>query len=345
MLLGVLCAQPAVAQLLDWDVEAWPPGSTAETFSVGGDNVSLTFGGDLSALRALSGTASPHINSSLTGGLNPVENGLYVRTNHPSNGLDYITLTIDFAHTGGVYGVSFSILDVDLRNTNHIDQLQFTATASGLPVNPSSVITAACNSFDTVNTVTGTCSSSSTSSTGNATVTFDQTGISQIQIVYRNTSPLSNPGVQEISIHDLAFSTQLELVKRAFQSDGTPITDSSTLPTGVPVKFMLYVNNPGPLLSNVSLRDVLDPLFQYSSGGLRFDNSVASCAASTCTPGEEDTIFAAVDSGTVGTEGTGDDIVSVSGATIDVGNQNATNAKLQIPASSVWALLITVTLQ
>ncbi len=139
----------------------------------------------------------------------------------------------------------------------------------------------------------------------------------------------------------------LSIVKRAFQSDGTPVPSGSTLPQGTPVKFLIYVNNPGGLVADVSLQDILDSTFGWESGSLKFDSSLSSCAALSCTPAEEDSIFAAVDAGTGGTETVDGDVVSytVGSTTIDAGDRVQTNAQLDIPGNRVWAVLFTVRLQ
>lgn len=135
------------------------------------------------------------------------------------------------------------------------------------------------------------------------------------------------------------------IVKRAFQSDGTPIANGSTLPTGMPVKFLLYISNPGGVVSDVSLQDVLDPVFLYVGGSIRYDSSVAACAGATCTPGEEAAIFAAADGGTVGTDPVNGDVVSFTVVTLDVGNSSVANAQLNIPAGKVWAMVFAIRVQ
>ncbi len=56
--------------------------------------------------------------------------------------------------------------------------------------------------------------------------------------------------------------TILDIVKRAFLFDGTPIPTSATIPSGVAFKYLLYINDPGAARSDVSVRDVLDAAFQ-----------------------------------------------------------------------------------
>ena len=127
--------------------------------------------------------------------------------------------------------------------------------------------------------------------------------------------------------------------------DGTPILEGSTLPAGVRAKFLLYINNPGGIISDVSLQDVLNPVFFYIGGFTRYDNSVGSCATTTCTAAEEATIFAAAESGTVGTEAVDGDVLSFSGVTVNVGNQSVANSQLDVAANKVWAVVFTFRMQ
>ena len=73
--------------------------------------------------------------------------------------------------------------------------------------------------------------------------------------------------------------------------------------------------------------------------------SESACAGASCTVGEEAAIFAATDSGTVGTDVVNADLVSFTGVTLDVGNANAANAQLDIAAGKVWAVVFTVRMQ
>jgi len=134
------------------------------------------------------------------------------------------------------------------------------------------------------------------------------------------------------------------IAKRAFWLDGTPIPNGVDIPSGVQFKFMLYINNPGALVADVSLQDVLDPAFSYVPSSILYDNSVANCAADPCTALEETAIFTAVDSGTSGSDSVDGDVVSFTGSTLDAGNQNAGNLQLDILGNRVWAVLITVTM-
>jgi Concanavalin A-like lectin/glucanases superfamily/Domain of unknown function (DUF2341) len=139
---------------------------------------------------------------------------------------------------------------------------------------------------------------------------------------------------------EILFS--LDIVKRAFWLDGTPIPSGAFIPSGVEFKYLLYVNNPVAARTDVSVRDVLDPAFQYQLSTIQVDNSVGECAAVVCTPAEELTIFTAVAGAAVLTDALGDDVVSYSAPNIDAGDGNAANLQLDINADTVWAILFSV---
>jgi len=132
------------------------------------------------------------------------------------------------------------------------------------------------------------------------------------------------------------------VIKRAFWPDGTPIPTASLIPSGVEFKYMLYINNSGGAVSDVSVRDVLDPAFLYQTPTIQVDNSVVECALAVCTPAEEQTIFTAVNGATVLTDALGDDVVSYSAPNLDAGDGNVGNLQLNVNADAVWALLFSV---
>ncbi len=134
----------------------------------------------------------------------------------------------------------------------------------------------------------------------------------------------------------------LDIVKRAYWLDGTVIPTGATIPSGVEFKYLLYINNANVARTDISVRDVLDPAFQYQLGTIQVDNSVVECAAATCTVGEEAAIFTAVDGATVLTDALADDVVSYVAPNIDAGDENAGNLQLDIIADSVWAILFSV---
>lgn len=144
-------------------------------------------------------------------------------------------------------------------------------------------------------------------------------------------------------------STTLAITKRAFLADGTALTSGATLPRGTVVKFMLYVNNNTAVAVNdISMRDVLDAAFAYQTGTIKVDNTVANCAAATCTGPEEAAIYTAVNAASALTDATDADVATYTAGTttIDLGNSVvAGNAQLNAAANTVYAVLFTVTMQ
>ncbi len=137
-------------------------------------------------------------------------------------------------------------------------------------------------------------------------------------------------------------SFSLDIVKRAFETDGTPIPTGSAVPGFLEFKYLLYINNKGGARTDISVRDVLDPAFQYQLESIQVDNSAAECALTICTPAEELAIFTAVNGAPVLTDALGDDLVSYTAPNIDAGDGNVANLQLDINADRVWVLLFSV---
>ncbi len=135
------------------------------------------------------------------------------------------------------------------------------------------------------------------------------------------------------------------LVKRAFLADGTPLSDGDTVRKGAVVKYLIYLNNPGGVLPDVSVQDALDPTFAYQASTLKVNNSTSDCVLEDCTPAEEATIFSDVDVLAAKTDAVDGDVVSITGSTIDAGDQNVANGVASAAASKVWALLFEVKMQ
>ena len=174
---------------------------------------------------------------------------------------------------------------------------------------------------------------------GKVRATLLASGVSKGDLV--TATATASGGTSEFATNVAANA--IEIVKRAFELDGTPIASASTMPKGSRINYLLYVNNPGGAVTDVSLQDVLDPGFLYLTGTMRFDNSVDACADQICTPAEEAAVFGATDGGTAGTDAVnGGDVVGFGGVTIDAGDEVAANARLDIAAGKVWALAFTV---
>ncbi len=147
------------------------------------------------------------------------------------------------------------------------------------------------------------------------------------------------------------FSTgaALRLVKTAYlNSTGVELTSGDTLPQGTLVDFMIYVNNSGSVaVLDTSIQDVLDPLFLYQAGTIRFDNTHINCAGAACIPAEEVTIYAAALGGTAVSDAVdGPDVGSFAGVTVDVGDEVIVgNGQLDAAANRVLAVVFTVQVQ
>jgi uncharacterized repeat protein (TIGR01451 family) len=135
------------------------------------------------------------------------------------------------------------------------------------------------------------------------------------------------------------FTTTMSLNKMAFLSNGTALANSTVLPRGTEVQFVVYIDNTTPIpLNDVSIQDILVPTFVYQTGSMM----TATLAAGSSQALIYSTIINGA--GTL-TDGTADDIASYASSTIDVGNQNAVNSILDVPGNSVWGILFRTLMQ
>ena len=151
------------------------------------------------------------------------------------------------------------------------------------------------------------------------------------------------------NVFQLFSSGALTLVKTAFlTANQAPLTSGDTLPAGTDVDFMIYVNNQSDLaILDVTIQDILDPLFLYTAGTIRVDNSVAECALAACDAAEELAIYNSARVLAAGTDAVlaGDSVSFTVGTTVDVGNDNQANDQQDAAANSVLAVVFTVTVQ
>lgn len=141
---------------------------------------------------------------------------------------------------------------------------------------------------------------------------------------------------------------ELKLVKRAFDADGNAIAHLDTLASGTIIRFLIYVNNPGPAYNDLTAEDVLDPsAFVYLPGTMRVDNALAACAAPACTGVEEAAILASVVGTIPLTDAVDVDEASfdVPTNTVHVGDGTVANGTVNIAANSVSSLVFTVRIQ
>ncbi len=131
----------------------------------------------------------------------------------------------------------------------------------------------------------------------------------------------------------------LSLVKAAFLADGTPLTSGATVPRGTLVKFLIYVDNTTTFAMNdLAVSDALDAAFVYQAGTIKVDSSQNTGATAAA-------IYAAVDATAALTDAvSGVDAAGISGNVVSAGDDTG-NATVTVPASRVWALLFTVSVQ
>jgi hypothetical protein len=196
-----LLAMNALGSQLNWDSVTWTAGSLSNTYAVTGGNVTLVLTGQTVRLAA----GYPARDTATTGGLVPAQNSLAYNCNFNGQaviGQEEITTVITFSRPGGVANVSFSMFDIDTGAFT--DQVVVTAF-NGANINPSSVVHGSANSFNNTNKVTGIAANAATSANGNATFTFNQTGITKVVITYQS-GELANPSTQQVNLHDINFN-------------------------------------------------------------------------------------------------------------------------------------------
>ncbi len=169
---------------------------------------------------------------------------------------------------------------------------------------------------------------------GNSSTDFTEITASSLQLMKRSLEWAAQNG------------SCYNLQKRSFLTDGTPLPDGTQLPAGTEVKFLIYINNKGGALADISIRDVLDPAFSYRLDTLQIDNSQPACSGTTCSAAEESSIFSAVSGTAFLSDSPVGDGASLSGTdTITVGSRPVIgNGTVNVAANSVFALLFSVTL-
>ena len=134
------------------------------------------------------------------------------------------------------------------------------------------------------------------------------------------------------------FTTTLSLNKVAFLANGSAIANSSVLPRGTEVRFVVYVDNTTTFpLNDVSIQDVLDPVFAYQAGSMQTTVMAAGSLPAV--------IYSNVNAAATVSDAVDGNIASYASSTIDVGNQNAANSTLDVPGSSLWAIMFRTLMQ
>jgi outer membrane lipoprotein-sorting protein len=211
------------AETLDWDgavtisqpggggtpytTGAVATGTGTVTVAISGYAHNGTTGAVDNAVLGLLTSGTPVIDQSETGALVPGQNTLRIVSTgfepddpgDAGDGWQGFLITIDFSHAGGVSNVVFSIFDIDTGGSgNFIDEIVATSSQGA----PTGTANSARNTVIAPGIVRGTASSAAGEGFGNATFTFAQSGITQIQIYYKNAGGQTPQG---IALHDVSF--------------------------------------------------------------------------------------------------------------------------------------------
>ncbi len=116
LLLLALLVSPRVGQavVLDWDTVTWS-GGMSQAFNI--DSSNSNNGSTNDVFISISGNTNrfaiaPTVNTNLTGGLSPVENGLFLNMDYTTR-TESITVLVGLNYSGGVSNLTFTLFDVD----------------------------------------------------------------------------------------------------------------------------------------------------------------------------------------------------------------------------------------
>jgi hypothetical protein len=206
-------AGTANAMILDWDGVAWTPGSLNNSYDLNGDavndvTIAITKRGNSSVFTndPTSGTLTPAVNQTITGGLSPVEGSLMIAGLLHTN----TDVTVQLSFTGtqpGASNVSFSIFDIDVTTNSDIINTIYGVAPDGTHIaatitNVGSAVTLSGSGL--TQTLTGNVASPNNSSNGNATISFGGSVITDVFFTFSNTS--GAPFYQDIAIGDVTFT-------------------------------------------------------------------------------------------------------------------------------------------
>jgi hypothetical protein len=217
--LAFLAAGPRTAQalVLDWDTVSWGAGTLINSYDLTGDakddiTVKITSQqANIWASDPTTGTQTPTINQTLTGGLSPVQNSLMLAANLKTHS----DTTIQISFTGqypGAANVSFTIFDIDVTTNSDIIDSIYGLAPDGTHIaatitNVGSGVTLTGSGL--TQTLTGNSASANNTGNGNATISFGSSVITDIFFVFSNTS--GAPRYQDIGISDITFSPVPEI--------------------------------------------------------------------------------------------------------------------------------------
>ena len=213
-------ANTAHALVLDWDAVVWNDGSLNNSYDLNGDaindvTVAITSQqANIWATDPATGSQTPTVNQSLTGGLSPVENSL----NLAGNLKTHSNVTIQLIFTGaqpGAFNVSFTIFDIDVTTNSDIIDAIYGVALDGTHI--AATITNVGSGLDHTGTGlnqvlegnTASPDSGPGSSNGNATLSFGSAVITDVFFTFSNTA--GAPRFQNIGIGDVNFTPVPEM--------------------------------------------------------------------------------------------------------------------------------------
>lgn len=213
-------AVPAQALVLDWDGVSWTPGSLSNSYNLNGDafndiTVNITSqNSNIFTNDPTTGTMTPTINQTMTGGLVPPQNSLMIAANLKTNS----NLTVQLSFTGGpgnlpgANNVSFTIFDIDVTTNSDIISNIYGVAPDGTHVAATITNLGSAVSLTGAGlgqTLTGNAASANNSSNGNATISFGSTLITDLFFTFSNTN--GAPRYQDIAIGDISFTPVPEI--------------------------------------------------------------------------------------------------------------------------------------
>jgi hypothetical protein len=214
-----LLATPARAVVLDWDSVTWNPGDLTNSYDVTGDAVNditiqmTSQQANVWALDATTGTQSPVVNQTMTGGLAPAQSSLSLAANLHTN--SNASVQISFSGVPGIFAaqnVSFTLFDIDLTADRDIisniygiapDGTHIAATITNVG---SSVILTGSGLSQTMTDLNAVANNSSN---GNATISFGSAIITDVVFTWGNSA--GPPKFQDLGISDITFTPVPEI--------------------------------------------------------------------------------------------------------------------------------------
>jgi hypothetical protein len=215
-------AAPARALVLDWDTAVWAPGDLSNSYDLNGDAVNditvqiTSQQANIWANDPTSGSQSPVVNQTLTGGLSPAQNSLMLAANLKTH--SDTTIQISFTggngalNTPGASNVSFTIFDIDVTTNADIISNIYGVAPDGTHVaatitNVGSAVILSGSGL--TQQLDGNVAAANNSSNGNATLSFGATIITDIFFTFSNTA--GAPRYQDIGISDITFTPVPEI--------------------------------------------------------------------------------------------------------------------------------------